>query len=413
MFRATTQSSSSSFYSAAPKPISQPMQLGNVQVDVPLVEAPDHSGYFRYFKLNDQPALVEEGARLIAERMKSSGVANPFFVTPEASTLALAHVLRTKYGINGLTLYKTKQLNDVDPIGIVYDTVTSDKPKQLYFDKNKLPQLQDKNIFILDSVCTTGGTIRAVFQLLVKAGLSPKNMVEATMLFNEGEDRKILTIDASTQLPIHRFAVLPFIPNPNKKPAPVLFFAPKAKPKFTVVIASDNPVKVDAVKMAVAKMYADSKMDFEFKPVKTSSGVSEQPFDQETEAGASQRLIHAEQLAPNADLYVAVENGIYQVDGRYVDKAIVKLKMKDQGEKTLESVPVEFPKQYVEEAKRIGFAKTTVGECLFKAGVVQNAKDPHANLGDKVSRQVILCDAIQEGVGALRQGCSSVSLTTK
>lgn len=172
-------------------------------------------------------------------------------------------------------------------------------------------------------------------------------------------------------------------------------------PKFTVVIASDSPIKIEAVKMAIAEIYQGQNNGFEFKPVKTVSHVSEQPFNEQTEVGAGNRLAHAMQLVPHADLYVAIENGIYQINHHYFDKAIIKLKTKDQDEKTFESIPVEFPAQYVEEAKRIGFDKTTVGECMFKAGKVRNAKDPHADLSDKISRRDILCNTIKDGIESL------------
>lgn len=187
------------------------LKLGNISKQIPRVKMPNGNGYFLYFKLNDHPDLVEEGARLIAERIKSMGLENPYFVTPEASTIALAHVLRTRYNINGLVIYKNKQINDIDPVNVQYDTVTATEKKQLFLGMNKASELTDKDIFILDSVCTSGGTIRATYDLLIKSGVPANRIKEATMLFNEGTPRENIEVAPDVNLKLFSFGQLPII----------------------------------------------------------------------------------------------------------------------------------------------------------------------------------------------------------
>jgi non-canonical (house-cleaning) NTP pyrophosphatase/adenine/guanine phosphoribosyltransferase-like PRPP-binding protein len=372
------------------------LQLGRVSENVPLCPLPNKNGAFYYFKLNDYPHLVTEGARLIAERIKASGVRNPYFVTAEASTLALAHVLRDQYGIDGLTLYKAKQINDVDPLSIEYDTITAKEPKQLFLGKNKVSHLQNKNIFILDSVCTTGGTLSAIANLLLKAGVSNKNIVEAIVLFTEGAERNSININASMSLPIYHFSHLPI---ENKVMTPYHFFKAQAKPKFKIVLSSESEIKIRALTSAAKQYYKD--YDVEIISVKTASGVSEQPFNDETALGVSNRLCAAEKLYPNADMYVAIENGLFDIDNRYFDKAVIKLKSKNGLHRLISSDAVEFPKQYVEEARQLGFDKTTVADCMFKAGLIKNPKDPHADLGEKISREKILEEVLLLNITAI------------
>jgi|GEM_PF-6813572 len=218
------------------------LQLGRVSENVPLCELPNKKGAFYYFKLNDYPHLIAEGARLIAERIQSSGMSNPYFVTAEASTLALAHVLRDQYGIDGLTLYKTKQINDVDPLSIEYDTITAKESKQLFLGKNKCSLLQNKNIFILDSVCTTGGTLSAIANLLLKAGIENKNIVAAIVLFTEGVERNSININASAQLPLHHFSHLPI---EEKIITPYHFFKAQVEP--SIVLTSESEIEIRAL----------------------------------------------------------------------------------------------------------------------------------------------------------------------
>jgi adenine/guanine phosphoribosyltransferase-like PRPP-binding protein len=191
------------------------LTLGTITKQIPRAKLPNGSGYFLYFKLNDHADLVEEGARLIALRIKNSGLRNPFFVTPEASTIALAHVLRTTYGINGLVIYKNKQINDIDPVCVQYDTVTATDKKQLFLGLNKAAELEDKDIIILDSVCTSGGTVRGTYDLLIKAGIPASRIKEATMLFTEGVMRDSLTVAPNVQLKVHSFGHLPIIHDVN------------------------------------------------------------------------------------------------------------------------------------------------------------------------------------------------------
>jgi inosine/xanthosine triphosphatase len=77
----------------------------------------------------------------------------------------------------------------------------------------------------------------------------------------------------------------------------------------TIVIASQNPVKLQAVQDGFHRMFPEE--EFQLSPVNVSSGVSDQPSsDEETLRGALQRTQAAEQLIPTADYWVGVEGGV-------------------------------------------------------------------------------------------------------
>ena len=135
--------------------------------------------------------------------------------------------------------------------------------------------------------------------------------------------------------------------------------------------------------------------------VKTSSGVPEQPLEEQTEQGARNRLREAKLLRPNAEMYVGIENGIFFEYGHYVDKAVIVLENK-AGEQHVEySTGVVFPTMCFLDAKRQGFDNITVGQVMFDAGIVQKKDDPHADLGDKTSRLDLLTDTITEASNQL------------
>ncbi len=76
-----------------------------------------------------------------------------------------------------------------------------------------------------------------------------------------------------------------------------------------VVIGSTSPIKRNSVERGLAALYPNN--EFTIECVKTASGVSDQPSsDEETRRGAINRLAHAQELAPGADIYIALEGGV-------------------------------------------------------------------------------------------------------
>lgn len=79
-----------------------------------------------------------------------------------------------------------------------------------------------------------------------------------------------------------------------------------------VIIASKNPVKIQAVKDGFAKMFPQEK--FEFQGISVPSLVADQPFsNEETFTGARNRADHAAKEVKEADFYVGIEGGIEEV----------------------------------------------------------------------------------------------------
>ncbi len=76
-----------------------------------------------------------------------------------------------------------------------------------------------------------------------------------------------------------------------------------------VVIASKNPVKINAAKNGFKEMFPNEK--FIFEGCSVPSGVSDQPMDNdETKRGAINRAKNAKAKLPDADFWVGIEGGI-------------------------------------------------------------------------------------------------------
>ena len=80
-----------------------------------------------------------------------------------------------------------------------------------------------------------------------------------------------------------------------------------------VLIASRNPVKINATKKAFKEVFSDR---FEFKGVSVDSLVSDQPMsNDETLKGATNRLQNIKHL--EADYLVSIEGGVDLLDNNY------------------------------------------------------------------------------------------------
>lgn len=81
-----------------------------------------------------------------------------------------------------------------------------------------------------------------------------------------------------------------------------------------IVVASKNPVKINAVKKSFETSWAEG---VEVVGVSVPSGVSEQPMsDDETLQGAVNRVNRARQAVPGADFYAGIEGGVSFANGR-------------------------------------------------------------------------------------------------
>lgn len=76
-----------------------------------------------------------------------------------------------------------------------------------------------------------------------------------------------------------------------------------------VIVASTNPVKIEAARLGFERMFPGQS--FTFEGVSAPSGVPDQPVgDDETLRGAHNRAAHVRSLRPDADYWVGIEGGV-------------------------------------------------------------------------------------------------------
>jgi inosine/xanthosine triphosphatase len=81
-----------------------------------------------------------------------------------------------------------------------------------------------------------------------------------------------------------------------------------------IIVASQNPVKLQAVMMGFEQFFTDE--EYSVQGVAVPSGVDDQPFThEETLQGAVNRVEQAQQKAVEADYWVGIEGGVEDVNG--------------------------------------------------------------------------------------------------
>lgn len=96
-----------------------------------------------------------------------------------------------------------------------------------------------------------------------------------------------------------------------------------------IIVASHNPVKIQATLDGFTQMFPDEQ--FEIEGVSAASEVGDQPAnDDETYRGAYNRAANAAKAVPEADFWVGVEGGIEDKNHDMESFAWVVVRSKDQ-----------------------------------------------------------------------------------
>ena len=165
------------------------------------------------------------------------------------------------------------------------------------------------------------------------------------------------------------------------------------KKEIKIVVASQNPVKINTTEIGFAKMFPDEI--FEVRGVSTTSGVSDQPMgDEETFQGAINRVENASKLSPNVDYWVGIEGGLKETKGEMEAFAWVVIRSKEGKEGKGKTGTFILPQEIVElikqgkelgEADDIVFGRTNSKQANGAVGILT---------GDVLTRTIFYKSAV-------------------
>ncbi|QGY43396.1 non-canonical purine NTP phosphatase [Maribellus comscasis] len=161
--------------------------------------------------------------------------------------------------------------------------------------------------------------------------------------------------------------------------------------KIKIVVASENPVKISAVKEGFLDFYST----VEVESVEVDSGVSDQPVsDVETKLGAHNRAVGAKHKIPDANFWVGIEGGIEHSEKRTTAFAwIVVLSKDNSGEaRTTTFLLPPAIADLVKSGRELG----TAIDIIFNQ---ENSKQKQGAVGlltkNKISRTQLYVQAVQ------------------
>jgi inosine/xanthosine triphosphatase len=124
-----------------------------------------------------------------------------------------------------------------------------------------------------------------------------------------------------------------------------------------VAVGSENPVKIEAVRLAFTKIWPDKT--WEFISVNANSKVSDQPMsDQESITGAQNRAYHALNEI-QADYGVGLESGLQETGKQWLDCGWIVVLSKEGIEGLGATVMILVPNaimEFIRNGTELGFA---------------------------------------------------------
>lgn len=159
-----------------------------------------------------------------------------------------------------------------------------------------------------------------------------------------------------------------------------------------ILVASKNPVKLDAVKEGLTVFLND---DVSIFGESVESGVSDQPMsDRETLLGAETRVKNAHRLFPGYDYYAGIEGGVAESDSGLMAFAWVVISNGKQTGKARTTTFLLPPR--VSELVHQGYELGDADDIVFAK---QNSKQQNGAVGlltkDSITRKTLYLPAVQ------------------
>ena len=145
----------------------------------------------------------------------------------------------------------------------------------------------------------------------------------------------------------------------------------------TVIVGSENPVKIEVVRQAFGAVFPDDQ--FEFVGYKAKSGVSDQPkSDEETLSGAYNRVSDCKVKYPEADFWVAQESGVVDVIQHMFETSHIVIESRTGITGRARAASFEIPKPIADDIRHHGMELGPAADKLFD---VSNSKQQGSIIG--------------------------------
>ena len=159
-----------------------------------------------------------------------------------------------------------------------------------------------------------------------------------------------------------------------------------------IVVGSENPVKIEAVKQAFELVWPNE--DWQVEGVGVDSGVSDQPMsDQEGIQGATNRAKRS-LTESDADFSVGLEGGLEQIEGKWFDCGWIVVIDKEGGLGIGSTIRMRVPEEMMDLIKQ-GFGLGMVDDKVFG---LENSKQASGHFGIMTNDVITRTHGYRDGV---------------
>ena len=142
------------------------MTIAGLQRDLPLCRVSDDLYIGAFVIFGDAPLTEACAAELLKKAPEYD-----YLITAEAKGIPLAHEMARQHGdADYFVARKHTKLYMREPFGVEVRSITTDAVQHLYLDGVDAQKMRGKRILIVDDVISTGESLRAMEELVKKAG---------------------------------------------------------------------------------------------------------------------------------------------------------------------------------------------------------------------------------------------------
>ena len=141
------------------------MKIAGLTRKLPLCAVNDKLDIAGFIIFGDVELTVAACAELL-KKVKEFDV----IVTPEAKSIPLAYELSRQSGKPYIVARKGLKVYMRNPIDVTVTSITTQKEQHLYLGETEVNLIKGKRVLIIDDVVSLGDSLRAVEELVTKAG---------------------------------------------------------------------------------------------------------------------------------------------------------------------------------------------------------------------------------------------------
>ena len=146
--------------------LTYPLQVAGLKRDLPICKVTDDLYIGAFVIFGDVELTVACASALLKIAPEFD-----YMISPEAKSIPLIHEMARQNGNNKYILArKVPKLYMRDLFKAEVTSITTAKPQVLYLDGSDAKLMEGKRILVVDDVISTGESIRAVEELVKKAG---------------------------------------------------------------------------------------------------------------------------------------------------------------------------------------------------------------------------------------------------